>query len=60
VALAKTLVHESDLLILDEPTNHLDIDMIEWLEDYLNSSCQDSDNGYPRQVFSGKNLYWYY
>ena len=40
VALAKTLVHESDLLILDEPTNHLDIDMIEWLEDYLNESVR--------------------
>lgn len=24
------------LLILDEPTNHLDIEMIEWLEEYLN------------------------
>jgi ATP-binding cassette subfamily F protein uup len=40
VALAKTLVHESDLLILDEPTNHLDIDMIEWLEEYLSNSAR--------------------
>ena len=40
VALAKTLVHEADLLILDEPTNHLDIDMIEWLEDYLTESSR--------------------
>jgi ABC transport system ATP-binding/permease protein len=40
VALAKTLVHESDLLILDEPTNHLDIDMIEWLEEYLANSVR--------------------
>lgn len=40
VALAKTLVHGSDLLILDEPTNHLDIDMIEWLEDYLKDSVR--------------------
>ena len=35
VALARTLVTESDLLILDEPTNHLDIDAIAWLEDRL-------------------------
>jgi len=36
IALAKVLVEEPDLLILDEPTNHLDIEMIEWLEEYLN------------------------
>ena len=35
VALARTLVAESDLLVLDEPTNHLDIDGIAWLEDRL-------------------------
>ena len=35
LALAVTLILEPDLLILDEPTNHLDLDMIEWLEDYL-------------------------
>lgn len=36
VALASILIKEPDLLILDEPTNHLDIDMIEWLEGFLN------------------------
>ena len=36
VALANVLIQEPDLLILDEPTNHLDLDMIEWLEGYLN------------------------
>lgn len=35
VALAHTLIEEADVLILDEPTNHLDLDMIEWLESYL-------------------------
>lgn len=38
IALAKTLIAETDLLILDEPTNHLDIDMIEWLEEFLSTS----------------------
>ena len=40
VALAKTLMEDADLMILDEPTNHLDLDMIEWLEDYLNKSSK--------------------
>ena len=35
VALANVLINEPDLLMLDEPTNHLDLDMIEWLEGYL-------------------------
>ncbi len=38
VALAQTLLSESDVLILDEPTNHLDIEMIEWLENYLSTT----------------------
>jgi ATP-binding cassette subfamily F protein uup len=41
VALARTLIDISfgkteALLIMDEPTNHLDIEMVEWLENYLN------------------------
>jgi ATP-binding cassette subfamily F protein uup len=35
VALANILLTEPDLLVLDEPTNHLDLEMIEWLEHYL-------------------------
>lgn len=36
VALATVLITEPDFLMLDEPTNHLDLEMIEWLEGYLN------------------------
>jgi len=41
VALAKTLIdigfnHKHTLLMMDEPTNHLDVEMIEWLENYIN------------------------
>ena len=40
VALAHILIDEPDFLILDEPTNHLDLEMIEWLEKYLeNAKC---------------------
>ncbi len=40
VALAKALIdvgfeHNHVLLIMDEPTNHLDVEMVEWLEHYL-------------------------
>ncbi|MBI9057995.1 MAG: ABC-F family ATP-binding cassette domain-containing protein [Labilibaculum sp.] len=38
VGLAKVLITDPDLLILDEPTNHLDLEMIEWLEEFLNKS----------------------
>ena len=41
VALARTLIDiafgsREAFLIMDEPTNHLDIEMVEWLENYLN------------------------
>ncbi len=43
VALAKLLTetraeHRHTLLIMDEPTNHLDVNMVEWLENYLNKA----------------------
>lgn len=38
IGLAKVLITDPDFLILDEPTNHLDLEMIEWLEEYLNKS----------------------
>ncbi len=38
LALALTILDEPDFLLLDEPTNHLDIEMIEWLEKYLEQS----------------------
>ena len=34
--LARVLLEEPHFLLLDEPTNHLDIEMLEWLEDWLN------------------------
>jgi ATP-binding cassette subfamily F protein 3 len=34
--LAKVLLGDPHLLLLDEPTNHLDIEMLEWLEAWLN------------------------
>ena len=38
LALAHVLIDQPQMLILDEPTNHLDLEMVEWLEDYLNRS----------------------
>ncbi len=38
LALANVLIAQPDILLLDEPTNHLDLEMIEWLEDFLNHS----------------------
>ncbi|HAA00294.1 MAG TPA: ABC-F family ATP-binding cassette domain-containing protein [Flavobacteriales bacterium] len=38
LALAQVLIRQPEFMILDEPTNHLDLDMIEWLEVFLNGS----------------------
>lgn len=38
IAIARLLLQLPDLIILDEPTNHLDMEIIEWLENYLNRS----------------------
>jgi ATP-binding cassette subfamily F protein 3 len=34
--LVRVLLDDPHLLLLDEPTNHLDIEMLEWLEEWLN------------------------
>ena len=34
-AIALMLLQDADFLVMDEPTNHLDIDVIEYLESYL-------------------------
>jgi ATP-binding cassette subfamily F protein 3 len=36
LGLVMVLLTEPQLLLLDEPTNHLDIQMLEWLESWLN------------------------
>jgi ATP-binding cassette subfamily F protein uup len=60
-ALARALVEEPDILLLDEPTNHLDLDIIEWLEGYLNAYrgavfCISHDKAFLAAV--SKEVYW--
>ncbi|MBK7695993.1 MAG: ABC-F family ATP-binding cassette domain-containing protein [Saprospiraceae bacterium] len=38
LAIVKVLCGKPEFLIMDEPTNHLDLEMIEWLEKYLEQS----------------------
>ncbi|AVP96976.1 ABC transporter ATP-binding protein [Ahniella affigens] len=35
LALARTLMQRSDMMLLDEPTNHLDLDAVLWVQDWL-------------------------
>ena len=35
VSLAQALISQPDILLLDEPTNHMDLDIIQWLEGYI-------------------------
>jgi ATP-binding cassette, subfamily F, member 3 len=37
LALAAVLLGDPQVLLLDEPTNHLDLEMLNWLEGWLNS-----------------------
>ena len=37
VNLINILLQKPDILLLDEPTNHLDINMLEWLENFINN-----------------------
>ncbi len=60
-ALARALVEEPDILLLDEPTNHLDLDIIEWLEGYLNAYrgavvCISHDKAFLANV--SEEVFW--
>lgn len=36
ISLAKVMLEHPDIMLLDEPTNHLDVNMIVWLENFIN------------------------
>ncbi len=36
LSLCRILLKEPDVMLLDEPTNHLDIEVLDWLESFLN------------------------
>ncbi len=61
VGLAKALINEPDILLLDEPTNHLDLEVIEWLENYLNKYngtiiCVSHDRAFLSNVTN--KIFW--
>jgi ATP-binding cassette subfamily F protein uup len=60
-ALARALVEDPDILLLDEPTNHLDLDVIEWLEGYLQSFpgalvCVSHDRAFLENI--SDKIFW--
>ena len=55
VALARTLVDPTEVLILDEPTNHLDNDMVLWLEEFLNQLPKKKKEHFKQLIEKGQN-----
>ena len=60
-ALARALVEEPDILLLDEPTNHLDLEIIEWLEQFLQNYvgallCVSHDKAFLANI--SNKIFW--
>jgi len=52
VALACALAQKANLLLLDEPTNHLDAAGVQWLIDFLRSTCVGGVGGTAAMIIS--------